>query len=43
MKKYILCSVIALGSLSCTDSFLEEKWFLPLRRIILKQSKDWNN
>lgn len=21
MKKYILCSVIALGSLSCTDSF----------------------
>ena len=25
MKKYILCSVIALGSLSCTDSFLEEK------------------
>ena len=25
MKKYIFCSMIALGSVSCTDSFLEEK------------------
>ncbi len=25
MKKYILLSIIALGSISCTDSFLEEK------------------
>ena len=25
MKKYIVCSMIALGSISCTDSFLEEK------------------
>ena len=25
MKKYILLSIIALGSISCTDSCLEEK------------------
>ena len=43
MKKYILCSVIALGSLSCTDSFLEEKMVSTITQDILKQSKDWNN
>lgn len=43
MKKYILLSIIALGSISCTDSFLEEKWYLPLRKIILRPNKVWNN